>query len=435
MARSKKSSLKRTFMVMTIMPLTILGIIMSIVTIYKFRDEIYGKTEIELRDTAYTIANMYDRMYPGDYGLIRSDTMSAIVKGNEYLAYSTELLDSIKEDTGVDISLFYGDTRYVTTIRNDDGERVVGTKVGSAIASDVINNNRACFFRNVTIDSDRFVAYYLPLQNSDESVVGMLAVLKRSESIREMIVRSILPMLITLIISTILTGVITVLCSRNIMKDMYSLKQFLVRVENGDMDNRLSETVARRDDEIGEMGRAAVSMQRSIRNLVEKDELTNLYNRRYGDNRLTADVENAAVEGNYLAICIGDIDHFKKINDTYGHEAGDKVLVAVADTLRNHMKRKGFVARWGGEEFLIVYENTSLDVAHKDLCLLLEKVHQIEVESAAERIKVNMSFGVVRPGIEQGESGFEALKRADELLYYAKEHGRNRVVCEDDNLC
>lgn len=434
MAGKKHGSLRTSFMTMTLLPLFFLGVVMSVVTTYKVRDEIFDKMEIELRDTAYTIVNVYDRMYPGDYGIVQSDTMSAITKGKEYLARSAELLDNIKEDTGTDISFFYGDVRYVTTIRDETGISVVGTKINSIIANQVLKEDRAVFYRDVKVGTEKYVAYYMPLHNSDQSVVGMLAVLRKSATIHNMVRRSIVPMLIIFVVSIAVVGALTVVYARSILNALSRLKRFLVSVEKGELNHQLNETVSARDDEIGEMGRAAVAMQHSIRKLVERDALTNLYNRRYGEKRLAGDVSEAS-ENSALSICIGDIDFFKKINDTYGHEAGDKVLISVAATLKSHMMHMGFVARWGGEEFLIVFENTELATARESLCELLDKIHELEVESDGQIIKINMSFGVVKPNVAEGESGFDALKRADALLYYAKEHGRNQVVSSDDNLC
>ncbi|MCF0130253.1 MAG: GGDEF domain-containing protein, partial [Pseudobutyrivibrio sp.] len=128
-----------------------------------------------------------------------------------------------------------------------------------------------------------------------------------------------------------------------------------------------------------------------------------------------------------------DIDFFKKVNDTYGHEAGDDVLKAVTRIINDAVKTRGFVARWGGEEFLVVFENTDLETATKLLNKLLEKLRAEEIKSNTDKgiqtIKITMSFGVTPGGYE--ESNDSMLKRADGLLYQAKETGRNQVIAGD----
>ena len=120
-----------------------------------------------------------------------------------------------------------------------------------------------------------------------------------------------------------------------------------------------------------------------------------------------------------------------------GHEVkmelkvGDKVLITVSSVLKNYMSGKGFVARWGGEEFLFVFTDKYAYKAESCLNELLGKIHEIEIEFEESLIKVNMSFGVLVP--EEGKRHEntdvdEMLKAADEYLYYAKSHGRNQVV-------
>ena len=126
-----------------------------------------------------------------------------------------------------------------------------------------------------------------------------------------------------------------------------------------------------------------------------------------------------------FCVGIGDIDFFKKVNDTYGHDAGDEVLKSVAGVLNASMKGKGFVARWGGEEFLIVYEMADLMPSVEALNDMLQKVRDLEIVSGGTTIKVTMSFGII-----QGQTGWTEdmlLKAADDNLYYAKTHGRNQV--------
>ena len=121
-----------------------------------------------------------------------------------------------------------------------------------------------------------------------------------------------------------------------------------------------------------------------------------------------------------------DLNDFKQVNDTYGHEMGDEVLRMVAAKLKNGMVGKGFAARWGGEEFLLIFDNRELDIAKRELSMIMDDVRTIYVPDTDRQI--TMSFGLT--AMIPGESTDEALSRADANLYEAKEGGRNQIVCK-----
>lgn len=154
------------------------------------------------------------------------------------------------------------------------------------------------------------------------------------------------------------------------------------------------------------------------------DKLTGVYNRMYLEEKLVIFMQKAYRQsGVSVAMC--DIDFFKKVNDTYGHDCGDLVLKTVAATLRDFMHPYGFAARWGGEEFLLVFEHTDYDRAKQALEELLERIRAIECPYGDQTVHVTMTFGLAggdTPDI------LHLLKTADDRLYEGKTSGRNRVV-------
>ena len=117
-----------------------------------------------------------------------------------------------------------------------------------------------------------------------------------------------------------------------------------------------------------------------------------------------------------------DIDHFKQINDGYGHQIGDAVLAELASLVKKNIRGYDFIARFGGEEFMIISNNISL----KGAIEFAEKLRKkIEYAEFPEKIKVRCSFGVT--AFKRGDTAESAIKRADEAMYKAKENGRNRV--------
>lgn len=155
------------------------------------------------------------------------------------------------------------------------------------------------------------------------------------------------------------------------------------------------------------------------------DELTGIANRRAARDVLERSVVNARRSAQCLAVAIADIDHFKAINDRYGHDAGDAVLRAVAQALSSSVRRTDFVARWGGEEFMIVLPHTDANGAQLVCERVRERVADLRVRVGSIEIATSVSIGVAM--LE--EDGIAALvRRADEALYQAKSRGRNRVV-------
>ena len=186
----------------------------------------------------------------------------------------------------------------------------------------------------------------------------------------------------------------------------------------------------KREDELTELGRSALSMQHSLRNLVERDTLTELYNRRSGGHHLAASADRARSQNTPFTLVIGDIDLFKKVNDTYGHQCGDMVLKNISHILQKHIQDRGYAIRWGGEEFLLVYENCALEEAHKSLNALLEEVRSTNFTFDGNQLHVTMTFGMV---CDPSRDLKDLLKEADDRLYYGKNHGRNQIVagCEE----
>ena len=155
------------------------------------------------------------------------------------------------------------------------------------------------------------------------------------------------------------------------------------------------------------------------------DALTGLYNRRYLDEDLARRVAKDATRDGSFAVALLDIDHFKRINDTWGHPAGDAVLRTVAKQIRSFLRTGDVECRYGGEEFLVILPSTSLG----DAVLVAERLRRgmqsCELPSPLAAEKITASLGVA--GWVPGEAASSLLGRADQALYLAKRSGRNRV--------
>lgn len=178
------------------------------------------------------------------------------------------------------------------------------------------------------------------------------------------------------------------------------------------------------------IGDRIIKLEQRILCLASTDYLTGLLNRRAFMERLQGEISRAARHGNDLGIIIADIDHFKNVNDTYGHQAGDRVLQEVARSLLVSCRAYDFVGRYGGEEFIACLPGANLQdtmaIAER-MRIGLEEQHFFLPDQNVE-IKVTASFGIT--SIEAGNecSEDQLIKSADDALYNAKNSGRNRVV-------
>jgi len=161
------------------------------------------------------------------------------------------------------------------------------------------------------------------------------------------------------------------------------------------------------------------------------DQLTQLSNRKAFDEALESALRNAAAKNESLCLVFGDIDHFKKFNDTWGHQTGDQVLRLVAHCMRESVRERDVPARYGGEEFAVILPGAPIDIAAQ----IAERIRwNVESKRVMKRSTgedlgtITMSLGVAM--LRPGEDGSTLIKRADAALYAAKHAGRNRVIAE-----
>ncbi|BDU60318.1 PleD family two-component system response regulator [Candidatus Rickettsia kotlanii] len=163
-------------------------------------------------------------------------------------------------------------------------------------------------------------------------------------------------------------------------------------------------------------------------NLAAKDSLTGLFNRRYFDIHLKQMIEKANKESIKLYLLMCDIDNFKHVNDTYGHQAGDKVLTIVSRILKNTLRVTDLIARFGGEEFTILLTNIDISKAIETAERVRVKIEYMDfhIEDQIEPLKTTISIGVTKYKKEESIESF--IERADKAMYEAKATGKNKVV-------
>lgn len=420
-----KKSLYSEILKITVLPILLLGSIITILCVYRFTRTIYSQVEKELKDVALAVINTYDIMYPGDYVISGNGDVVDVYKGGQLISGDHKYIDCLKEDTGIDITIFYYNTRILTTL-HEDNKRMVGTSVSDIVEKEVLENQKAHFYKSVSVGKEKFFAYYKPIYNKDKECIGMIFTGKPVKYVSREIRSNILPILI---VALFIIGAMSLLYfyySKIIIRIIKRLQEFMGDISRGELYSELDDYILKRDDEIGLIGKSAVEMQKALKVFVEQDVLTKINNRRCGERLLDKTISEVSKNSGDFVVAIGDIDWFKNVNDNYGHECGDVVLQKVANILKKNMLDKGYVARWGGEEFLLVFENTTLDKAYEILSDISDSIRREKILYDGREISVTMTFGMARGTKDTIE--YNIVKEADDKLYEGKKAGRNRIV-------
>jgi diguanylate cyclase (GGDEF)-like protein len=166
-----------------------------------------------------------------------------------------------------------------------------------------------------------------------------------------------------------------------------------------------------------------IKMEKRLEKLATIDSLTEIYNRYKIDDEIKLQIARYQRYKEPFSLLMFDIDYFKSVNDTYGHDVGDRVLKALSRLVSNHIRTTDIFGRWGGEEFVVILENTRKEEAF----VIAEKLRKmVQTHTIDGKYKITISIGVTQ--YEEPESREDVIKKADEALYRAKENGRNQVV-------
>ncbi|MCU7553008.1 GGDEF domain-containing protein [Alteromonas sp. ASW11-19] len=174
------------------------------------------------------------------------------------------------------------------------------------------------------------------------------------------------------------------------------------------------------------MGKRRVErLNEELKVMSRVDGLTGLYNRRYWQERFDYTFKLAQRRNKPTTAMMLDIDHFKAVNDTYGHQAGDKVIQALAQVVKNSVRETDLAGRYGGEEFAVILTDSSLDNATKVAERIREQAEALTVEHDGQHIRFTVSLGLAEFN-QQHPSSLAWLELADQALYAAKQNGRNQ---------
>ena len=422
----KRSKLRASMLRATLLPVLIFGICIIICSVRQTESSVYQEVESGLENAAQMTMYLYEETYPGDYAY--DSASKTLYKGGKKVEGASKFLEHYKECSGTDVTIFYKDVRVITTIKDKNGDPIVGTRINSIVKKEVYEGRQAHFYSKSTIENENYFSYYCPLFDENDQCVGMVFAGKPSDYVDWIVWKSVVPILLLVLLSMIILIFVIWNYADHLNRAFRQLQRFLGNVEEGDFTVELSEMLTKRKDEIGQMAGTAVRMQHSLRDLVQRDSLTGLYNRHYGEIWMKQVKEEARDTGEPFSIAIADIDFFKKFNDCYGHDCGDMVLRKVSELLQTQVGRQGYVSRWGGEEFLIIFKRFTLEESVNFAEEIREKLHRTELRYHNDGFHVTLTIGVAAGDSEKSIESM--VKCADCALYEGKRNGRDQVVCE-----
>ncbi len=341
-----------------------------------------------------------------------------------------DYIDWLKSLSSMEIAFFKDDVCIMSSIIRD-GKHLVGEKLKPRIAEAVLKNGEICFIHDDIFGSEYNAAYW-PLKTTDGKIVGIwfagMPIDKMLELERLGIMKSICITIILLIIMLVIFSAIGL----HISAPVREITRYIIDVSNNKKGAALhiysNDDMGKLSEHLRNMVLSLQARTEQFRELSYRDQLTGLWNRRYFMESIQREIALSIRHGYELSLGIADIDHFKKVNDTYGHDAGDVVLKHIADILRQNLRSSDIVARYGGEEFIILLHNTNLEEATKLFEHLRRLCEQSSVTVNNQSICVTVSFGLVTLPKDTQLPEEALIKHADMALYQSKRNGRNQVT-------
>lgn len=412
----KNNSIQKKLLFIGLLPILILTIlIVSLGMILLYRSYTISIQE-ELESTTNVLIDCLDLTVPGDYHYEND----ILYKGDLNITTSA-MMNRVRERSGIDTTIFWHDTRVLTTVVNESGESATGTKASPEVVKAVFLEGRDYYSNDVDVNGMKYIGYYMPLLNSNQEVIGMVFAGQSRQQVYDKVFSVLTWFVLFSMLAVLFTSLLIRLFSKKMTADINGINEFLATIAKGDLTASLDEEIVQRGDELGTIGQYASKMRSDLKNLIENDPLTTLFNRRSCNNKLKA-LENEKID---YSVVMCDVDWFKKINDNYGHDAGDHVLIKISQLILGNIKDCGFASRWGGEEFLLIYQ-LDYDGTKARVEQLQKAIREYDFTYGDNEIRIRMTFGVEAG--HKDESYEERVKRADNKLYIGKNNGRDQIV-------
>lgn len=416
-----RNKLRINLILMAILPVAFLGVFFVFYGIRTIRTINEKEVMSSLEGVCMHLRDEFTEKYPGDYSIVDGKYYA----GGVDVSASESLLEDYKEQFNVEVTIFFGDTRAITTITDGDS-KIIGTRQSDMRVLDTVMNGEKFTARDVYINDKQYYVCYIPIFEG-EKVVGMVFAGVPNKNVEDSISHFLSTFIALTIIVVLIILLVTFTYSNQLANMLTSIKEYLGSlVEYGSYKSQMEEEVLERSDEIGDLGRYAVKVGGQLTNIIGKDPLTGLYNRRAGRHLLDNLHDDLVEAGSEYSLVMCDVDYFKDVNDTYGHEVGDTVLKEISRIIMETCDAYpgAFAIRWGGEEILMGFKLNKI-YTFEAVEQIRERLKSVTFNAGDKMFNVTATFGI------SFNNGSKDLHRmivsADEKLYLGKENGRDRI--------
>ena len=263
-----RMDLKKKILLVAILPILLLGTVTIMITITQVKDALVNEVKDSLRGTATATLAAYNQN-SGDYIKVENGN---IWKGGYNISKSENLLDSIKEESGMDVTFFYGNERIMTSVKDENGERILGSPAGDIIVEKVLNGGEEFFSTSVSLDGIMNYGYYIPVyqKGTTSDPIGMIFVGTNKEA-KDAAINSIIWTVIFSVIAVVVVCiVIAAIISISITKSLKKGIRVVQRVADGELGNPIDKKLLGRKDEIGDLANAIEVLQKALQNIIRK---------------------------------------------------------------------------------------------------------------------------------------------------------------------
>lgn len=264
--KAKAKGFQLKLIALTIVPLLIASVIICAVSIVKMSNSMTNLSKEKVESVARAIVECYDGLYPGNWEY----EGGVLSKGGENVTAAYGMLDKIYEEDGVHCTIFYGDTRVLTTIKDENGKHLEGTKAGEQVIQTVLENGESYFSTNTEINGEEYYSFYEPLKNSDDRIVGMFFVGVTRATVNDMLNGTIGSLLITTIIVLLIDAGIVLWASMKIAKAINNCAKAIVELESGTLDIHAEVESLNKNDELGILAESINALAEKFREITGK---------------------------------------------------------------------------------------------------------------------------------------------------------------------
>ncbi|MCR4588029.1 MAG: methyl-accepting chemotaxis protein, partial [Lachnospiraceae bacterium] len=313
MGKERKGRIVRKVVMIMVATMILMAILLTMIGVARVNSTYKELFEQELMVSAWQLEDELSNEYDGDWALsedgliIRGDVMFNEETGITLNEEFTGQLDDMKSKTDIDYTLFMGKTRIVTTLTKENStERIVGTDASDAVIAAVLNGGNTYLAENITIAGQKYYGFYVPLKNSDGSIVGMVFTGKKSAVIQDASLQTIMMMGLIAALLVVLTSVFALVLDKKVGAVMQALSQNLDRLGNGDLSQDVPEEILNRTDDLGQIGESAAKLTGQLRHAIGTSMSLSDNVRSEGES-LSSSAEQASEASHQVGCAVEDI--------------------------------------------------------------------------------------------------------------------------------